>query len=67
MNLSGNIDGCNIKKNPGCRRNTNKHAEKTTLKTLGSPQRVGENQLEQGWESLGSLPLDMDMLSSQTI
>jgi len=29
--------------------------------------RVAENQLEQGWESLGSLPLDMDMLSSQTV
>jgi hypothetical protein len=36
-------------------------------KTLGSPQRVGENQLEQGWEFLGTLPLDVDMLSSKTV
>jgi hypothetical protein len=37
--------------------------------TMGSPQRVRENQLEQEWESLGTLPLDMhmDMLLSLTI
>ncbi len=51
MNLSGNIDGSNIKKNPGCRRNMNKHAQKQHSRLWGHHKGLGKINWNKGGNS----------------